>query len=509
MSPSSPKSSLPSEQPPAASTAVRAHRHPRHTSADYERVEDGRLAREPEELPRRPRRRLLGTGGNPIFLALLGVLLIACGFIGGVLVEKGQTSSSSSAGCAAASLASRLRALRGGTRRSRLGGCRRGWTSAGAEQRASPDRPPEPSPTSPADTLYVTNAEGNTVKVTTSAATSVTKTVKSSVKGIHPGETVTVTGATGAGGAVSAESISVGAAGGGPGRAVRRRRRRHRRTAQARGTGSGGGEPSLFGGGWLATVRDRSDQRRTGGQRITTTRSPTKEVHASHQQQTAAGPQSRRSLLVARQPRAGGVRRLLEQLLHHDRERQRERHDADHRRSAAERSGGRFAALRECLKKNGITLPTAHTRPAPRRAPAASSAARGPGAAQGRHAKRSTKPPSRSAAALLARRPSGGRGPWLQQLRRPNRRSRSSRRACAENGVNVPEPNTSGKGPIFNTKGIDTNSAKFKAAEAKCRSDLLGAFARGQANGGAPGAGAAPGAAPATRLATTYRSAQS
>src|SRR5271165_7628427 len=68
-----------------------------------------------EDLPRRPRRRLLGAGGNPIPLALLGVLLIACGFIGGVLVEKGQSSSSSSAGSSAASLASRFAALRGGT----------------------------------------------------------------------------------------------------------------------------------------------------------------------------------------------------------------------------------------------------------------------------------------------------------------------------------------------------------------------------------------------------------
>ena len=43
---------------------------------------------EPGAAPR-PRRRLL----SPV-LALLGVLLIACGFIGGVLVEKGETSSS-------------------------------------------------------------------------------------------------------------------------------------------------------------------------------------------------------------------------------------------------------------------------------------------------------------------------------------------------------------------------------------------------------------------------------
>ena len=31
-----------------------------------------------------------------------------------------------------------------------------------------------------------------------------------------------------------------------------------------------------------------------------------------------------------------------------------------------------------------------------------------------------------------------------------------------ENGVNLPAPNTSGNGPVFNTKGIDTSSATFK-----------------------------------------------
>lgn len=49
-----------------------------------------------QALPPRPRRRLLGAGGSPIPLALLGVLLIACGFIAGVLVEKGQTASGAS-----------------------------------------------------------------------------------------------------------------------------------------------------------------------------------------------------------------------------------------------------------------------------------------------------------------------------------------------------------------------------------------------------------------------------
>jgi hypothetical protein len=197
---------------------------------------------EPEELLRRPRRRLLGTGGNPVFLALLCVLLIACGFIGGVLVEKGETSSGSSTGSAASSLASRFRALRGGAG---TGTGAAGAASGGSSAGAGFTRPTAGTVAYlDGKTLYVTNSEGNTVKVTTSAATSVSKTVKSSVGGIHPGETVTVTGSTGANGAVSAESISVGSSGGDL-------------AALFGGSGASGGSsgsssastPSLFGGG--------------------------------------------------------------------------------------------------------------------------------------------------------------------------------------------------------------------------------------------------------------------
>jgi hypothetical protein len=56
----------------------------------------------------------------------------------------------------------------------------------------------------------VAGGKGETIKVATSAATSVTKTVKAKVKAIHPGETVTITGSTDSKGAVSAESIAVG-----------------------------------------------------------------------------------------------------------------------------------------------------------------------------------------------------------------------------------------------------------------------------------------------------------
>jgi hypothetical protein len=158
---------------------------------------------EPAELPRRPRRRLL----SPVPLALLGVLLIAGGFIGGVLVEKSQSTTSSPA-TGTAGLASRFAALRGSTSSA---------ASSGASGSATGFTRPTAGTVAylAGSTLYVTNSEGNTIKVTTSAGTSVTKTVKASVTGIHPGETVTVTGATGSNGALSAESISVGSSGGG------------------------------------------------------------------------------------------------------------------------------------------------------------------------------------------------------------------------------------------------------------------------------------------------------
>jgi hypothetical protein len=232
----------------------------------HEPIDEEWLKAPPEgELPRRPRRQLLGVGsragGNPIQSALAGVLLIACGFIGGVLVEKGQSSSSSAPG-ATAGLASRFAALRGsagagagGTNHGRGGpsgstslfggGASAGGGAAGATVG-------QVSYIS-GHTLYVTSFEGNTVKVTTSVASTVTKTVKSDVKGIHPGETVIVTGSSGANGAVSAETIRVseagaggglgallgggtgGLRGGGPG------------GSGTGGASSGGGEPALFG----------------------------------------------------------------------------------------------------------------------------------------------------------------------------------------------------------------------------------------------------------------------
>jgi hypothetical protein len=209
-----------------------------------------------EDLPRRPRRRLLGVGGNPIALALLGVLVIVCGFIGGVLVEKGQSSTSSATGSAAGGLASRFAALRGGAggaSGTSTGGASAGGGSGaagffgrsggGAGAGATAGQVAYLS----GNTLYVTTAEGNTVKVTTSPASTVTKTVKADVKGIHPGETVLITGTAGKNGAISAESIRVG--GGGLGAVLGGSGASGAGRSTGSSSSSGGSEPALFGKG--------------------------------------------------------------------------------------------------------------------------------------------------------------------------------------------------------------------------------------------------------------------
>jgi hypothetical protein len=230
------------------------------------------------ELPRRPRRRLPGVGGNPTQLALTGVLLIACGFIGGVLVEKGQSSSSSSGG-GASGLASRFAAVRGaasgssggpggGASPTGIGSGAAGSTGGAGLFGANGARGTGAGGLAATvgqvayvsgSTLYVTTGEGNTVKVKTSDASTVSKTVKSDVKGIHPGETVIVTGGAGASGAIQAESIRVNEAGAGGGlgalfggapqgsAGLPGLGGASSGSSGASGTSGSGGEPALFG----------------------------------------------------------------------------------------------------------------------------------------------------------------------------------------------------------------------------------------------------------------------
>jgi hypothetical protein len=154
--------------------------------------------------------------------------------------------------------------------------------------------------------------------------------------------------------------------------------------------------------------------------------------------------------------------------------------------------GGRgstgFTALRECLQKNGITLP--------KRTPGSRS---GGGFVPGAGAGGGPQLPggvTRAQYEAALKKCGGGSGHFFRggaagRLNNPVFKAALAKYGdcLRQNGINLPVPNTSGNGPIFDTKGINTGSAQFKAASVKCRSVLIGAFKR---PAGAPGAAGAP-----------------
>ncbi|HEX3910265.1 MAG TPA: hypothetical protein VHW67_06140 [Solirubrobacteraceae bacterium] len=171
--------------------------------------------------------------------------------------------------------------------------------------------------------------------------------------------------------------------------------------------------------------------------------------------------------------------------------------------------GARAASLRACLKKNGITLP--ERQPGQRRSGQSGSGegaapgtpgARGPFGTGGSGGPQLPKGVTRSRLEAAFKKCGGGsfsgRARGFDSAAGAQRFAKFA--ACMrKNGVKLPSPNTSGKGPIFNTKGIDTSSAAFKSADAKCMKELAPSRAGGAAGGGVPapggGEGSPPGAA--------------
>jgi hypothetical protein len=149
--------------------------------------------------------------------------------------------------------------------------------------------------------------------------------------------------------------------------------------------------------------------------------------------------------------------------------------------------------LRECLQKSGITLP--QRSPGTRPPPGAGGFLGGGAAPQ--------LPEGVTPAQYRAALQKCGAGAFTGRGRLNNpafKQSLAKFATCMrENGVNVPQPNTSGTGPVFSTKGLNTSSPQFKAAEAKCRSDLPQFLVRRPGGAGAPpgpgGTSAAPGGA--------------
>ena len=201
------------------------------SALDYEVDDQEDWVEEPDELPRRPRRKLL----SPLPIALVVLLLLAAAFFGGVEIEKGQNSSSATSGGLPAGLAALRAAGGGGSGPSTSpdgGGLPGGGGSIpGLSGGLTSGQVSYVSGSS----LYVTTGQGNTIKVQAGAGVKVTKTVTTQVHSIHPGDTVIVTGAQGKNGNVTASSISIGSSGSG--------------TSTRGSAGGGSATQQLFGSG--------------------------------------------------------------------------------------------------------------------------------------------------------------------------------------------------------------------------------------------------------------------
>lgn len=147
--------------------------------------------------------------GVPRITAVLGVgLLAAATFLAGIEAQKqwGGGGSSNAGGFAAA----RTAAAAGNNPTARVGndgatgpgagglfGSRGGGLTSGTVKLVK------------GSTLYVTTADGNTVKVNVPSSSTITKSVKAKVSAIKPGDTVTAIGAS-SNGVVKATSVRVG-----------------------------------------------------------------------------------------------------------------------------------------------------------------------------------------------------------------------------------------------------------------------------------------------------------
>jgi hypothetical protein len=167
------------------------------------------------ELAAPPRRRL------PWLTLLLsaGVVAVAA-FTGGVLVEKHHKDSASP--LSGARSGSSAGAGRAGGGFGGFGGATAG-TGAGTGAGAG-GLTLGTVKLVDGDTIYLTDAQGDTVKVTTDGSTKVTKTEDGKVSDLKPGQTVTVRGTRSASGDVTATTVTqgggfpgFGAAGGGGG----------------------------------------------------------------------------------------------------------------------------------------------------------------------------------------------------------------------------------------------------------------------------------------------------
>jgi hypothetical protein len=190
-------------------------------------------------LPGRPRRKFF----NRRSAALLALIACAAGFYAGIRVEKAQLSSSSSTASAftppalgGSSATGRAPSASGGSRSGSASGFpgRGGFPGAAL---AGGNASIGTVSSIDGNKLYLTDGSGNTVKVTLSSATKITKSLSVSKRSLHPGDSVVIRGLKNKKGTLAATSISDSGA--------------SNASANRTGSGSGSGSAvgSLFGSG--------------------------------------------------------------------------------------------------------------------------------------------------------------------------------------------------------------------------------------------------------------------
>jgi Domain of unknown function (DUF5666) len=167
---------------------------------------------EPEFRPR-PRRR-----AHALTFVLAGALLVAAGFYGGVLVQKHEAGASTStsgsgrasrfaaagasgaSGASGATGATGAGGFAGGGFAGGFGGGRGGAGGSGVAGTVKLVDGPN---------VYVTDTDGNVVKVTTSGSSQITRTDPATTKDVAPGDVVTVRGTQNSDGSYSATSLVI------------------------------------------------------------------------------------------------------------------------------------------------------------------------------------------------------------------------------------------------------------------------------------------------------------
>jgi hypothetical protein len=143
--------------------------------------------------PRRRRRVFFNRRGA----ALVAVITCTGGFFAGIEVEKGQLSTASAAVTAGAS--------RAGAGAGGFGGGAGGF---GGGAGASGDRSFGTVSSVDANTIYLTDSSGNTVKVSLSASTKLSKSQTVSQTAVRPGDSVLIQGLKNTNGTLVATSVS-------------------------------------------------------------------------------------------------------------------------------------------------------------------------------------------------------------------------------------------------------------------------------------------------------------